>query len=68
MPAGCSNVLWYWQMVIGSGQAPVKGFNLFEIDEFGKIANMFVEFNNIAWGLDIGFVTTNPGGKMLPTA
>ncbi|KAK5045361.1 hypothetical protein LTR84_009224 [Exophiala bonariae] len=68
MPAGCSNVLWYWQMIIGSRQAPVKGFNLFEIDEDGKIADMFVEFNNIGWGIDIGFTTTNPGGKKLPTA
>lgn len=68
MPAGCNNVLWYWQMVIGSRQAPVKGFNLFEINEDGKVADMFVEFNNIGWGIDIGFTTTNPGGKKLPTA
>ncbi|KEF63120.1 uncharacterized protein A1O9_01096 [Exophiala aquamarina CBS 119918] len=68
MPAGCNNVLWYWQMIIGSKQIPVKGMNLFEIDDDGKIADMYVEFNNIAWGIDIGFTATNPGGKKLPTA
>lgn len=68
MPAGCNNVLWYWQMIIGSKQIPVKGMNLFEITDEGKIANMFIEFNNIGWGIDIGFTATNPAGKKLPTA
>lgn len=54
MPAGCSNVLWYWKMNIGSKQVPVQGFNLFEVDGDNKITDMFVEFNSIAWGLDIG--------------
>jgi len=67
MPAGCNNVLWYWQMIIGSRQVPVKGMNLLEIED-GKIADMFVEFNNIGWGIDIGFSCTNPGGQKLPTA
>jgi hypothetical protein len=53
MPAGCTHILWYWKMIIGMNAAPVQGFNLMEIRD-GQLAGQFVEFNNIAWGADIG--------------
>ena len=69
MVAGCTNVLWYWSMGgIGSKKIPVNGFNLFEITPEKQIADMYVEFNNIGWGIDIGFTTYNRSGSQLPTA
>ena len=54
MPAGCTNILWYWKMIVGTDKAPVQGFNLMEIDENDKLAGQFVEFNSIAWSIDTG--------------
>ncbi|KIX06761.1 uncharacterized protein Z518_04737 [Rhinocladiella mackenziei CBS 650.93] len=54
MPAGCRNVLWYWTMNIGSEKIPITGMNLMEINDEKQIVNQFVEFNSIAWALDVG--------------
>jgi len=54
--AGCTKVLWYWNFLgIGSGQYEIKGFNLFDITDAGQIAEVHLEFNSIAWGLDTGY-------------
>lgn len=69
MVAGCTNVLWYWNMGgIGSKQIPVNGFNLFEITPQKQVADMYVEFNNIGWGIDIGFTAFSRNGTKLPLA
>lgn len=53
--AGCSKVLWYWRFAgIGSAKYPVKGFNYFTITKDLQVQALAVEFNDIAWGLDIG--------------
>ncbi|OCT47364.1 hypothetical protein CLCR_02632 [Cladophialophora carrionii] len=67
--AGCTNVLWYWNMAgIGSKTIPVNGFNLFEITADKQIADMFVEFNNVGWGIDTGFTVLSRNGTKLPLA
>ncbi|KAJ9601859.1 hypothetical protein H2200_013658 [Cladophialophora chaetospira] len=67
--AGCTSILWYWNMAgVGSKQIPVTGFNLIEITPQKQIADMYVEFNNIGWGIDIGFTVTDYTGAQLPTA
>jgi hypothetical protein len=54
MPAGCTNILWYWMMQVGIELAPVQGFNLMEIDENNKLLSQLIEFNSIAWAVDTG--------------
>jgi hypothetical protein len=54
MPAGCTNVIWFWKMFVGSEQLEVKGFNLMQISTSGQLLGQFVEFNSIAWGTDTG--------------
>ena len=41
-------------MIVGTNAAPVQGFNLMEVDDNKKLAGQYVEFNSIAWGVDIG--------------
>ncbi len=67
MPAGCTNVLWYWKMYIGSEKLPIQGFNLMEVVD-GQLAGQYVEFNNIAWGIDTGFTVLSRNGTKLPLA
>jgi hypothetical protein len=54
MPAGCSNVLWQWNMLVAQNIMPVKGFNLMVINGNGQMQTQYVEFNSIAWATDIG--------------
>ena len=54
MIADCTHILWYWRMQVGAQLEPVQGFNLMEIDENHKILGQYIEFNNIAWGVDTG--------------
>ncbi|KIX03557.1 uncharacterized protein Z518_07110 [Rhinocladiella mackenziei CBS 650.93] len=69
MVAGCTNVLWYWKFTgIGTKQLPINGFNLFEITPEKQIADMYVEFNNIAWGIDTGLTVYSRNGTELPLA
>ena len=49
-------ILWYWVFTgIGSGEYEVKGFNLFTLTASDQIAQVNLEFNSIAWGLDTGY-------------
>ncbi|KIW71772.1 hypothetical protein PV04_00009 [Phialophora macrospora] len=66
MPAGCTNVLWYWRMQVGIELAPVQGFNLMEVDENNKLLSQLIEFNSIAWAVDTGFTVTNRVGRKVP--
>lgn len=66
----CDQVLWYWQFdQIGSGQYPVKGFNLFTMSRQGDnlvASEVDIEFDSIAWGLDTGLSVTYRDGTTLP--
>ncbi|KAF2164454.1 hypothetical protein M409DRAFT_56716 [Zasmidium cellare ATCC 36951] len=66
----CDQVLWYWNFnVIGSGEYPVKGFNLFTLRRQGNevvASEVDIEFDSIAWGLDTGFSVTLRDGRTLP--
>lgn len=65
--AGCTKVFWYWKFTgIGNRQIPINGMNLFDITTDMQIADMFVEFNNIAWGIDTGLTVLSRNGTKLP--
>ncbi|KAK5467069.1 hypothetical protein LTS15_000039 [Exophiala xenobiotica] len=67
--ASCNKVVWYWTFTgIGTKQIPINGINIFEINEQMQIADMYVEFNNIAWGIDTGFTVFSRNGTKLPLA
>lgn len=69
LPAGCNKVVWYWTFTgIGSKLLPINGINIFEITSKKQIADMYVEFNNIAWGIDTGFTVYSRNGTKLPLA
>jgi hypothetical protein len=53
---------------IGSKKIAVNGFNLFEITSDKQIADMYVEFNNIGWGIDTGLTVLSRNGTKLPLA
>jgi hypothetical protein len=42
----------------------VKGFNYFQLNDQCQVQTMQLEFNNIAWGLDIGFQLIWPNGTI----
>lgn len=66
--AGCTKILWYWVFTgIGSGEYEVKGFNLFTLSDAGQIAQVNLEFNSIAWGLNTGYQIIFPPGGGAPT-
>jgi len=47
------NIVWFWTFNgIGLSKYPVKGFNLFRIDDNFQIYEANIEFNSIAWGID----------------
>ncbi|KAF2861428.1 hypothetical protein K470DRAFT_35519 [Piedraia hortae CBS 480.64] len=53
LPAGCRKIVWHWRFPkVGSNEYPVKGFNLFTINDRGQISEADIEFNSIAWGID----------------
>lgn len=52
--AGDYKIIWRWTFNgIGISKYPATGFNLFTIDENLQIVESHIEFNNIAWGVDI---------------
>lgn len=64
--ANCNNVVWKWIFrQVGNRKYPVSGINIFHLNSQGQIANMDVEFNSIAWGVDIGFTVIDYTGKQL---
>lgn len=53
---GCSSMVWQWEFNgIGSGQYRVRGVSILKVNEEKKVYYSYIEFNSIAWGLDIGF-------------
>ncbi|KAK6371492.1 hypothetical protein LTS17_008742 [Exophiala oligosperma] len=69
LPAGCDKVVWHWTFTgIGTRQLPVNGINIFEITAKKQIADMYVEFDNIAWGIDTGITVYSRNGTKLPLA
>lgn len=64
-----NQIVWYWRFTgVGSRQLPIQGFNLFDINDRKQITAISVEFNSIAWGIDIGYTAADPTGKALPLA
>lgn len=64
--ANCNNVVWKWLFRgVGSRKYPVSGINIFHLNNRNQIASMDVEFNNIAWGVNIGFTVIDYTGKQL---
>ena len=62
--AGCTKILWYWNFLgVGSGQYEVKGFNLFTVTPQMQIQMAEIEFNSIAWALDIGYQLSRPAAS-----
>ena len=53
---------------VGSKHIPVDGFSLFEVSPAKQIADIFLEFNSIGWGIDTGYTVVSPGGTKLPLA
>ena len=58
--SNCNNLIWEWNMKgVGKATYPVKGFGLFKLVRGGKqglkvqAKELKLEFNNIAWGLDV---------------
>ncbi|OCT46103.1 hypothetical protein CLCR_00510 [Cladophialophora carrionii] len=66
MPAGCTNILWYWKMQVGTDLVPVQGFNLMEVGENNKLLGQLIEFNSIAWAVNTGFTVKNRVGQNVP--
>ncbi|EXJ71515.1 uncharacterized protein A1O5_05323 [Cladophialophora psammophila CBS 110553] len=66
LAAGCTKILWYWNFLgVGGAQYEVKGFNLFTITPSMRIAQVDLEFNSIAWGLDTGYQLVRPSSPAL---
>ncbi|EXJ65582.1 hypothetical protein A1O7_01923 [Cladophialophora yegresii CBS 114405] len=68
MPAGCTNILWYWKMQVGTDLVPVQGFNLMEVGGNNKLLGQLIEFNSIAWAVNTGFTVKNRAGQNVPVA
>lgn len=59
--SGCKKIVWFWRITgIGSKKYPIKGFNLFTLNDAQQIETVDLEFNSIAWGLDTGFQVIKP--------
>lgn len=58
-------MVWQWEFNgIGSGEYRVRGFTLIKVDENKQVAYQYVEFNGLAWALDIGFTVTPPAAGL----
>ncbi|UJO13404.1 hypothetical protein CLAFUW4_03216 [Fulvia fulva] len=69
--ASCDKVVWFWiSQNVGSGLQPVRGFNLFKVKRNRKgqwqAYSLDVEFDSIAWGVDIGIKVTYQNGTVVP--
>jgi hypothetical protein len=57
----CNKIVWNWLFTsIGKRIDQVKGFDMFTISEQGQILFTHVEFNSIAWAVDVGWNFTRP--------
>ncbi|KAH9809190.1 hypothetical protein Tdes44962_MAKER06218 [Teratosphaeria destructans] len=55
-------IFWSWRLAaVGSGKYPVKGTQLFYLDDHGQIYKSEFEFNSLAWGADTGQVNAYCG-------
>ncbi|KAF7197490.1 hypothetical protein HII31_01300 [Pseudocercospora fuligena] len=70
--ADCNHIVWKWNFLgVGSSQYPVNGYNFFTMTRKGKqlqAQSLELEFDSIAWGLDIGEKVTYQDGVTLPAA
>ena len=57
----CNKIVWYWRFTgIGKRIDEIQGFDMFTISEQGQILSTHLEFNSIAWAIDIGWNFTKP--------
>ena len=61
--SNCNNLIWEFNMKgVGKATYPVKGIGMFKLVRGGKLGlkiqakELKLEFNNIAWGLDVSFL------------
>ncbi|EME81323.1 uncharacterized protein MYCFIDRAFT_88023 [Pseudocercospora fijiensis CIRAD86] len=70
--ADCNHIVWKWNFLgVGSAQFPVNGYNFFTMTRKGKqlqAQRLDLEFDSIAWGLDIGEKVSYQDGVTLPAA
>lgn len=56
-------MVWQWQFNgIGSGEYRVQGMTIIKVNQYKLVNYQYVEFNSLAWGIDIGFNVTVPPG------
>jgi len=53
----CNKIGWRWISISGTGNddEKVKGIDVFEINNKGKIKSTYAEFNSGAWLADLGY-------------
>jgi hypothetical protein len=57
---GCNQMVWQWEFIGIGPQFRVRGMTLITVDQDNKVAEQYVEFNSLAWAIDIGFNVTPP--------
>lgn len=59
----CTKIGWQWVVDnLAMSKSPAKGFNKFTVDPAtGFLKSNELEFNSIAWGIDLGGTWIGPG-------
>jgi hypothetical protein len=56
-------MVWQWEFIGIGPQFRVRGFTLITVDPAScQVVQQYVEFNSLAWAIDIGFEVTVPEG------
>lgn len=65
---GCNQLLWQWQFDLGlpapSPNMHVNGVTIAKVNSDKKIYHQYIEFNSLAWAIDVGFTVTPPAGGL----
>ena len=58
---GCNRVVWYWQVdSVLKAIIKVRGVNIFSLNNEGKITQLVVENDSLAFAIDFGANVTFP--------
>ena len=57
----CNVITWRWKFTLFPGALPVQGVNIF-VTEGGLLNTTYIEFNSLAWAIDVGYTVTPPPG------
>jgi len=61
--AGCGRVVWYWQVdSVLAGIIKVRGVNIFSLNNDGKITQLVVENDSLAFAINFGANVSFPAG------